>query len=117
MLNGVVVEHEIEVSISLEHYTELTEKAFLADMILDALYDNASLNYDGSELSFTAFRINDILKYGDSGIYHERYIQLKAKKLLEDRDAIHEEVNDFIAKGKESVEEYLGKTIKKEDLE
>lgn len=67
------------VEMSLEEYTELTEKVFLADMILDALYTNATLSYTGKELSFSAIDIGNILKYGDSGIYHERFMMLKAE--------------------------------------
>lgn len=75
------------VEISLEEYRELTEKAFLSDMILDALYDNATLSYDGKGLAFSGYELANILKYGDSGIYRERFMMLKAKKEHEEAKA------------------------------
>lgn len=69
-----------EVTISLDEFTSLLETAIKHELMVDAIFDAASLNYSSSGLYFSADSLDHTLKMVEHDTYTARLHELQAKK-------------------------------------
>lgn len=87
---------EPTVEISLGEYAELAWRDSLLGMMVQALYDNASLSYRGDELSFSGSSVDQLLRYGFPTTYQKKLRVLKAEKEKQDAEKEREEMISII---------------------
>lgn len=87
---------EQTVEISLGEYAELAWRDSLLGMIVDALYENASLSYRDDELTFSGVSVDQLLRYGFPTMYQRRLQELKAEKAKQDAEAERDEMISII---------------------
>lgn len=69
-----------EVTISIDEYKSLIETASKHELMIDAIFDVASLNYNGERLSFYADSLDNMLKVLEHDTYTARLHELQAKE-------------------------------------
>lgn len=62
---------EQTITITIDEYKELILKGNHFDIVLDTIYDNAMLNYNGKELTFETETVRNILKVLDYEMYQK----------------------------------------------
>jgi hypothetical protein len=67
------------VTITVEEYKHLVEKAQKLDLMVDAIFDEATLNYNGERLSFYSDPLDTMLKVLEHDTYTTRLHELQAK--------------------------------------
>lgn len=69
-----------EVTISMDEYKSFIEKATKHEMMVDAIFDAATLSYTGDKLYFSDISLDSLLKVLDHDTYTARLHELQAKK-------------------------------------
>ena len=69
-----------EVTISIDEYKSLIETASKHELMVDAIFDAATLNYNGEKLSFYADQLDNMLKVLEHDTYTARLHELQAKE-------------------------------------
>lgn len=67
-----------EVTISLEDYNQILWKSKMFDLLKDALFENATLDYSGKSLAFDGNRIDVLLCGIDYFNYESKIQELRA---------------------------------------
>lgn len=83
---------EQTVEISLGEYAELAWRDSLLGMIVDALYENASLSYRNDELTFSGASVDQLLRYGFPTTYQRRLKDLQRAKEKQDAEKERDEM-------------------------
>lgn len=72
---------ETKVIVNLEDYVQLRQESEVLQNILKLIMDNASLNYDSTELRLVdTERLMDYLKIAEETIYNDTLTDLQAKE-------------------------------------
>ena len=69
-----------EVTISMDEYKSFIEKATKHEMMVNAIFDVATLHYNGDKLSFYDNTLDNVLKVLEHDTYTARLHELQAEK-------------------------------------
>lgn len=68
-----------EVTIKLSEYLEINKKNFIANTVMQYLYNNCKLNYDKNGLDFNSYGIENVLAAVDKE-YYDKVLEIKQKE-------------------------------------
>lgn len=69
MPSFMAAENEPEITIKLSEYSELQKQNFIANVVMQYLYNNCELNYDGTKLRFSTSGLDDVMEAVDKPNY------------------------------------------------
>lgn len=61
--------NEPEITIKLSEYSELQKQNFIANVVMQYLYNNCNLDYDGKKLRFYTGGLDDVIEAVDKSNY------------------------------------------------
>lgn len=74
-----------EVTIKLSEYSELRRQNFIANVVMQYLYNNCNLDYDGKKLRFYTGGLEDVIEAVDKPNYNA-VLAIKQEKQKERED-------------------------------
>lgn len=69
MPSFMAAENEPEITIKLSEYSELQKQNFIANVVMQYLYNNCELNYDDTKLRFSTSGLDDVMEAVDKPNY------------------------------------------------